>query len=172
MAVHGRLDTMSVPELLQWIALGRKTGTLVLKTPRGSAQLAFDSGTLIFSTSPDPEQTLGQLLIKRGLVSEETHERARKIRNEHSIAVAKVLTDLNVLPQAELERVLKLKAEDEIFSIFLCEEGEFTFEPKDLPALELLPLRVDVTKTMIKVSQRLDEGENYDFDASWTRKPS
>jgi hypothetical protein len=172
MAVQGSLATMSVPEVLQWIAQGRKTGTLFLSTTKGDLQIAFDGGLLIFSSSPDPEQTLGRLLIRKGVITEAAHEQALQIRRDHSIAVAKVLTELNLVPEREILHHLRMKAEDEIYSIFLCEEGEFRFEPRELPTLELLPLRLDVTKAVVKVCQRLDEGEEFDFDSSWTSRPS
>lgn len=170
MSVHGSLATMSVPEILQWIAQGRKTGTLHVTSPKGDLKIAFEEGLLTFSTSPNPDQTLGQLLIRKGVINEETHEKARRIRDECSIAVAKVLMELNVVPENELLHHLRLKAEDEIYSIFLCDQGEFRFVPSELPELDLLPMKIDVTKAVVKICQRLDEGDDkFDFDSSWTR---
>ena len=167
MPVAGNLGTMSISELLQWIAQGRKTGTLQVTTGDGNAQIAFDAGAIVFSASSRLENALGRLLIKKGVLTEEAHDRALELRAKSGIALGKVLHDLNLVREDEILQMMKLKAEDEIYGIFLCQDGEFRFI-EQLPELELLPLRIDVTKAVLKVSQRLDEGEDFDFDSSGT----
>jgi len=145
MPIQGNLATMPVAELLMWISRGRKTGTLELRTSRTTETMAFESGELIVSSSSDPEATLGRLLIDSGVVTEEMHSRARELRETKSIAVAKALLDLQFLTEEELLRYLREKAEKELFDACEAVEGEFKFIERDLPKLDLLPLRVDVS---------------------------
>jgi hypothetical protein len=166
MAVHGDLSTMPVGELLMWISNFRKTGTLIVRTLDHDEKIAFDQGFLIFSSSSDLKRTFGRLLVQRGLLSEENHDQARKIREEEQIALAKVLKELNFLPEDEILRLLRKKAEAEIFDLFKSDQGEFTFRDEPMPELDLLPLRVDVSKALLHVTQQLDEGEEFDFDES------
>src|SRR5688500_20349037 len=71
MSLTGNLRTMDLPEVLQWIAGGRKTGTLHLD--RGSVQkrIAFVDGIIDTSWSNDPRESLGQFLVRDSLVTEE-----------------------------------------------------------------------------------------------------
>ncbi len=166
MPIQGDLNAMPVSELLMWISQFQKTGTLEIRTPQSTETLAFDSGALVFSSSSNPERTLGRLLIKYGIVTEEGHKRARELRKTKSVAVAKALLDLEIVTEPQLIRFLRKKAEGELYDIFDVHEGEFTFTERNLPALELLPMRVDVSKMLLRITQNKDEKGEYDFDAT------
>jgi len=160
---------MSVTEILMWISQFQKTGTLEIRTGEWTETMAFEHGSLVFSSSSNPERTLGRLLIKYGIVTEENHKRARELRKTKSIAVAKALLELDIVTEAQLIRFLRKKAERELYDIFDIQEGNFTFTETDLPSLDLLPLRVDVAKMLLRVTQDKDEKGDYDFDATGIR---
>lgn len=166
MPIQGTLRTMSVPELLTWISQYNKTGTLEIRTATTTETMAFENGALIFSSSSNPEATLGRILIANGVVTEQMHKEARALRKTKSIAVAKALVELRHLTEEQLVRYLRKKAEKELFDLFESQDGEFVFTDRTLPQLELLPLRVDVGRMLLRVTQDLDEKGEYDFDAT------
>ena len=158
---------MAVPDLLTWISQSQKTGTLEIRTSQSTETMAFENGALVFSSSSNPQATLGRLLIKSGLVTEEMHEQARELRQTKSVAVAKALLELNLLTEEQLLRFLRKKAERELFHVFDLVEGAFTFTDLDLPKnIDLLPLRIDVSHMLLRVTQHLDEKGEYDFDST------
>jgi hypothetical protein len=131
--------------------------------------MAFSDGALIYSSSSNLDGTLGRLLVKYGAVTEEEHERARELRETRSIAVAKALLELQALNEQQLLRFLRKKAEKELYDLLDSAEGEFTFVEHELPTLDLLPLRVDVSKMLMRVAQDRDEKGEYDFDSTGVR---
>jgi len=163
MPMEGNLRTMPVPELLTWISQYRKTGMLEIRTHRSVERLAFEDGTLTYSSSSDQTKTLGRLLIEKGIVTEEMHEKARGLR-EKNVAVAKALIELEMLSEEDLVRFMRKKAERELFDLFECADGEFRFDELEMPQLQLLPLRVDVSSLLLRLTQRMDEKGEYDFD--------
>ncbi len=167
MPIQGNLRAMPVPEILMWISQFQKTGTLEIRTALGTETMAFDGGALIFSSSSNPEATLGRILIANGIVTEEMHKQA--LRKTKSIAVAKALVELRMLTEEQLVRFLRKKAEKEIFDLFDSVDGEFVFTESELPLLELLPMRVDVSGMLLRVTQNLDEKDEYDFDSTGIR---
>ena len=169
MSIQGSLKTMPVPELLMWISNYQKTGTLEVASGDHIERIAFDGGFLIYSSSTDLEKTFGHILIARGLLSEEQHSQARRIREDQRIALAKVLKELHILPEAEIIRMLRKKAEAEIFKLFKSVDGQFRFLDDELPDLDLLPLRVDVAKALLRITQQMDESGDYDYDQSGIR---
>jgi uncharacterized protein DUF4388 len=169
MPLQGTLKAMPVPELLTWISQCRKTGTLEIRANEATHTMSFSDGELIYSSSSNPECTLGRLLLQYGAVTKEEHERARELRETRSMAVAKALLEIQALNEPQLLRFLRKKAEKEIFDLMEAEEGEFTFREDELPALDLLPLRVDVSKMLMRVTQDRDEKGEYDFDSSGIR---
>lgn len=166
MPLQGDLSTMPIPELLMWISQFQKSGTLEIRSDGITQRLAFDRGALTYSSSSDRSGSLGRLMIERGLVSEEMHERAWALREETSVAVAKVLRDLQALPEEEGLRILGKKAERDVSRLFERLEGEFTFNEKEQPHLDLLPLRLDVARLLLRITQQLDENGKLDFDSS------
>jgi hypothetical protein len=169
MSIQGSLKTMPVPELLMWISNYQKTGTLEVASGDHIEQIAFDGGFLIYSASTDLEKTFGHILIARGMLSEAQHDQARQIRQDQQIALAKVLKDLHILPENEIVRMLRKKAESEIFTLFKSVKGEFRFLDDELPDLDLLPMRVDVAKALLRITQQMDETGDYDYDQSGIR---
>lgn len=169
MPVQGTLTAMSVPELLMWISQCQKTGSLEISAGGTTQTMAFSDGALIYSSSSNPEGTLGRLLLRYGAVTAEEHDRARELRETQSMAVAKALLELKALNEPQLLRFLRKKAEKELFELLELEQGEFVFLEHQLPDIDLLPLRVDVTKMMMRVAQDRDEKGEYDFDSTGVR---
>ena len=167
--MQGDLKTMPVAELLMWISQFQKTGTLEIRTPSSIETMAFENGALVFSSSSNPERTLGKLLIKYGVVTEENHKRARELRKTKSIAVAKALLELDIVTEAQLVRFMRKKAERELYDLFDLQEGEFTFTERNMPTLDLLPIRVDVSKMLLRITQDKDEKGEYDMDSTGIR---
>jgi uncharacterized protein DUF4388 len=166
MPVQGNLAAMPIPELLMWISQFQKTGTLEVRSKHGVETMAFEKGALIYSSSSNPEGTLGRLLLKYGVVNEDMHKKARELRKTKAIAVAKALLELEMLTEEQLLRFLRKKAEKEMFDLFDLTDGDFTFNESLLPSIDLLPLRVDVSKMLLRVTQDRDEKGEYDFDST------
>src|SRR5687768_5050328 len=156
MPIQGDLNTMPVPELLTWISQSQKTGTLEVRHGESTRKLGFKDGALIYSASSELKDTLGRVLIRKDVLTEEMWNRAREISQERSVGVAKVLCDLGVVTEEQIVRLMRKKAEKELFDLFELREGEFTFDEGALPNLALLPLHVDVSRMLLRVTQQMD----------------
>jgi len=67
----GKLGDIALPVILQFIALGRKTGRLTLARRDAYGRALFREGRLVFASSPGQQATFGSVLVERGLISEE-----------------------------------------------------------------------------------------------------
>ena len=56
MSIHGTLKTMAVSDLLQFLAAGRKTGTLKFARAGIVKQIFFENGAIAGSASNDPKE--------------------------------------------------------------------------------------------------------------------
>ena len=66
MAIQGTLKTMNLTDLLQFLAAGRKTGTLRFDCGKITKQVYFKNGLIVGSKSNDPKEYLGQTLLHYG----------------------------------------------------------------------------------------------------------
>src|SRR4029453_6486621 len=74
--VNGRLEGISVPDLLWNLCRRRSTGVLHL-TARGITKKVYvDAGRIGFAASGDPNDRLGELLLREGVIPLDQLERA------------------------------------------------------------------------------------------------
>jgi hypothetical protein len=157
MGVSGNLKTMLPGDLLQWLSLGQKTGTLIVTQKGIEKKIFFKRGRVISSASNDPREYLGQFLMSHGYMSEPELMKAMQVQAESSIFLGKILVMIDVIDEESLQRLMRRKAEEAIYDIFLWREGEFRFIDDELPTMEMIPLQVDVTGLIMEGTRRVDE---------------
>ncbi len=157
MALSGNLRTMLPGDLLQWLSLGQKTGTLVISNKRVEKKIFFRNGRVISSASNDPREYLGQFLMSHGYLSEPELKKAMEVQQQSGILLGKILVMIDVINEPDLVRFMRLKAEEEIYDIFLWNDGDFYFVDDELPQMEMIPLQVDVTGIIMEGTRRVDE---------------
>ncbi|HEX6161539.1 MAG TPA: DUF4388 domain-containing protein [Thermoanaerobaculia bacterium] len=157
MALSGNLRTMLPGDLLQWLSLGQKTGTLVVSNNRVEKKIFFRNGRVISSASNDPREYLGQFLMSHGYLTEPELKKAMEVQLQSGILLGKILVMIEVISEEHLQRLMRLKAEEEIYDIFLWQDGDFYFVDDELPQMEMIPLQVDVTGIIMEGTRRVDE---------------
>ncbi len=157
MGITGNLKTMVLSELLQWLSLGGKTGTLLVEGRGIQKKIYFVDGRIVSTSSSDPREYLGQFLVSHGYVSEEELKMAMEVQEESAILLGKILVMINAISETDLLRLMKKKAEESIYDIFLWPEGEFEFFDNELPDQKMVALSVDVTGIVMEGLRRFDE---------------
>jgi len=117
----------------------------------------FKEGRVISSASNDPRDYLGQFLISHGFLTEQELMKAMEVQHSSGILLGKILVMIDVISEPDLLRLMRLKAEEEIYDIFLWREAEFHFNDDELPTMEMIPLQVDVTGIIMEGTRRVDE---------------
>jgi len=155
--LSGDLRTIDLPEVLQWISRGQQTGTLEVE--RGSVRkwIAFKSGLIYSSASNDPREHLGQFLVREGFITEEQLFEALLRQEAEGWPLGAILVKDGKLSQDQLRRVLKEKAEEAVYDLFLWVEGAFTFKDGEVPAKMSVHLSLDVTAVILEGARRADE---------------
>ena len=73
---------MSVPDLLQFLALGRKTGLLKFSHAKVVKGIYFENGVIVGSSTNDPREYFGQVLIHYGKITEAQLQAAMETQRE------------------------------------------------------------------------------------------
>jgi hypothetical protein len=82
MALQGSLTTMSVSDLLQFLAVSRKTGLLKFSHQKVLKGIYFENGIIVGSSTNDPKEYLGQVLIHYGKIDEAQLQAAMEIQRK------------------------------------------------------------------------------------------
>lgn len=127
MGLSGSLRTMGLSELLQWIGLGQKTGTVIITGKGIEKKIFFSEGRILSSSSSDPREYLGHFLVSHGYITEEELAKAMQVQEESNILLGKILVMIGAITEPDLMRLMRLKVEESIYDIFLWDDGEFRF---------------------------------------------
>ena len=157
MSITGNLKTMELAELLQWLSQGAKTGTLTIDSGTVEKRIFFKDGKIISSASTDPKEHLGHFLVSHGYIDEITLAKVMDMQKINRMLLGKILITVGAISEKDLNRMLRLKAEESIYEIFAWTEGDFRFADDALPELPMVPITLDVTGIVFEGARRLDE---------------
>lgn len=179
MAIQGTLQTMSLTDLLQFLAAGRKTGTLKFDRGKITKQVYFKKGLIVGSKSNDPREYLGQVLLHYGKVDENQLKAAREVQRTSGAKLGEVLVEQGYLTENEVLEILKIRTLDAIYDLFVWTEGDFEFYDDESLPDDLLMIEVEPTNVIMEGIYRLDELARYqtlvpsdrsilELNAGWT----
>jgi len=161
MAIHGTLKTMSLTDLLQFLAAGRKTGTLKFDREKITKQIFFQNGLIVGSRSNDPKEYLGQLLLHYGKLDEVQLQIAREIQRKSGGKLGEVVVAQGFISDADVLEVLKTQTLDAIYDLFMWEEGHFEFYDDEHLPDDLTRIEVEPTTVIMEGIYRIDELARY-----------
>jgi hypothetical protein len=159
MSLAGNLKTMDLPEILQWISGGRKTGTLHLDRRSVQKRISFRDGIIYTSWSNDPRESLGQFLMRDRRLSEEQLFKALLRQEQEGRLLGAILVGDGLLTEESLREMLQAKVAEAIYDLFLWPEGRFEFKDGDLPKdpHPLVAVDMQVTGVIMEGIRRVDE---------------
>jgi hypothetical protein len=137
MSLVGRLEDLALPDIFQIISLSKKTGTLIVRSRKGTGMVVFKGGQVIQAASDSIRDSLGNILVSQGMVTETALSRALALqKGESEKPLGMILVDMGAVPAQTLETVVRKQIEEIIYDLLAWEEGFFNFElgeivPKD-----------------------------------------
>jgi hypothetical protein len=161
MAIQGTLKTMSLTDLLQFLAAGRKSGTLKFDRANVSKQVFFENGIIVGSKSNDPREYLGQVLLHYGKVDENQLQTALEIQRKSGGRLGEVLVQQGFMSEDEVLEMLKTRTLDAIYDLFVWNEGDFEFYDDAMLPEDLIVIELEPTNVIMEGIYRLDELARY-----------
>src|SRR5437867_6646565 len=152
----GSLKTMSLPDLLQWAASGRKTGTLSLKNGPLHKKIYFQDGAIIGSSSNDTREYLGQFMLSEGIISEQQLKDAFDLQAQTRVMLGRILVKKGLVSEQKVSEILRMKAEETIYSLFLWTDADFEFLQDELPPGDQVLISIKVEDVLMEGLRRYD----------------
>ena len=148
---------MPLTDLLQWLGSAQRTGTLVVRGERYTKSLYLREGRIISSASDDPTEQLGQFLLSHGKITEEDLRKGLEAQAKTKVLLGKILLMVGSIKEDELKRLLVMKAEGTIFSLFLLSGAHFDFLDGELPRDLFVPINLEMQDVLMKGLTIIDE---------------
>ena len=157
MALNGDLATMSLEDIFQWLAVGKKTGVLELKGSMHTKRVAFHEGRITSIWSSDPREYLGQYLLAYNRISEDQLREALATQEDEQQLLGRILINRQLVTETEIRRIVQLKVEESIYDTFLWSVGSFEFQDGAESHQKSMLLSLDVTGIVLEGARRLDD---------------
>ena len=129
MGFIGRLEEMPLQDTVQILAMSKRTGKLNLTRGPTKALIAFKEGHVICAISDTSRETLGSMLVRKGLISEATLQQALKIQ-KHRLPwrlLGSLLVDMGAITKNQLDAAIREHIEVVIGELLTWDSGYFKF---------------------------------------------
>jgi CheY-like chemotaxis protein len=125
MSLLGRLEDLSLVDIVQIVYLSRRTGVLEIVDDRGRHTVLFRQGLVVNASSPE-HPDLPSYLVAKGLLPEAAVPGLRKME-ESGIPYGTAAVDLNLISAADLATAIHERIVSVVAPLLQSREGEFNF---------------------------------------------
>ncbi len=159
MLLHKRgAPSLLLPEFLREVYLGQRTGLLhVTRGEAAAVSFRAVNGELVSGSSSDARGRLGEMLVRRGLLSRKDLERALAVVSGQGRRLAPVLRELELVDTPALEQALALHIREMLVTALLWDQAALLFEDQELPdaPAEDLTLRCSMAELILELVRRV-----------------
>lgn len=157
MSFSGNLSAFPIHTILQILSEKGQTGSLVVNHEQHQVRIDFINGEIVRATGWMDERRLGQILKKKGLITEENLFKAIDRATVEAQSLGKTLAEANLVDEKALIAALREQVCDLICDIHLWQEGEFEFLETGVSLDGMLSVAFSPIQLIIEASRRIDE---------------
>jgi tetratricopeptide (TPR) repeat protein len=158
MAIKGSLKEASLPDVIQLLFLGRRTGCLALADRQNFGTIYFDEGQVIYAGIVNRRDRLGDILVRSGRITHAQLQSAvERQEGDRERKLGEILVELGALPRQELERYIRLQIEEAVYYLFTWTSGTFNFEAGVRPERQDFVVRINPEFLLLEGARRVDE---------------
>src|SRR5512144_80328 len=149
MSLVGRLEDLALPDIFQIISLSKKTGTLIVRSRKGTGMVVFKNGQVIQAASDSIRDSLGNILVSQGMLDEAALSRAVALqKRQPDTPLGMILVEMGAVAAQILETVVRKQIEEIIYDLLAWEEGFFNFELGEVALKD--KIEVDTQEFLLK----------------------
>ena len=141
MGISGSLKDVSVADVMQFIHLGRRTGTLLLSQGAKRAMIGFHLGRLVSAQAPRTPK-LGDLLVSSGMIDRGILERAVEAQQTEleRRSLGQILIGSGSIDPEGLRQMIAQQIEQAVSEVMVWDTGNFEFAIDDLRPIDDIAL--------------------------------
>ncbi len=162
MELEGSLGVFPLPEVLQFLAQGRMSGTLALTRADTTIHLEIRDGKIINSSTMDRAHKLGEMLVHRNVIPRRVLEEAlaTQRQTDHGQLLGELLIEQGNVTRDQLRSAIRLQMEEEIWELFGWHEGQFKFENGRTSLERPAAAEIEIEPLLLEGSRRMDEWQH------------
>ena len=157
--LNGSLSAFKLPEVLTFISMTRKTGTLTLTLDSREAYVFFSDGSLIYAGSNQEQFRLVSILQRKRRITREQAEQIDELMRRDGGRFGQVAVQQGVMTEAQLRDFLKVQVSEIIYDCFVWSGGTFDFKEEMALPPHAVTISVDLANLIMEGARRIEEWE-------------
>src|SRR5512147_3060430 len=128
MAIRGSLKEASLPDVLQLLSMGKKTGCLSVTHRQNFGYIYFNKGRICYASIVNRRERLGDMLVEQGFITE-----------------------------LQLHDAINVQIQEAVFFLFTWNQGTFNFEADVVPDQTDFVVSINPESLLLEGARRVDE---------------
>ncbi len=160
MAIKGSLKEVALPDVIQMLAMGQKTGVLSVTNRQNFAYIYFENGKIVEAHLVNRQVKIGDALVAEGLLSQEDLDMALEVQKEvGGRRVGDILLEMGKISEDILKEYLMKQAKDTISEMLTWEDGFFSFDAGATVENQKVKIEIDASDILLDSARMVDEWE-------------
>ena len=158
MAIKGSLKEASLPDVLQLLSMGLKTGCLSVTHRNNFGSIYFDKGRICFASIVNRRDRLGDILVKSGKLHQDQLDAAiREQSRDREARLGDILVRQGVISRDALHEQIRVQIEEAVYFLFTWTQGTFNFEADVRPEQQDFLVSISPDALLLEGARRVDE---------------
>jgi tetratricopeptide (TPR) repeat protein len=158
MAIKGSLKEASLPDVIQLLFLGRRTGCLALADRQNFGTIYFDEGHITYATIVNRRDRLGDILVRSGRITAgQLQEAVNRQGGERERKLGEILVQQGAISREDLQHYIRVQVEEAVYYLFTWNSGTFNFEAGGQPERDDVLVRINPEYLLLEGARRVDE---------------
>ena len=159
MAIKGSLREASLPDVLQLLAMGQKTGCLSVTDRNNFGYIYFDRGRISYASIVNRRDRLGDTLVKNNVITQRELDAAidAQATQQRNKRLGEILIEQHILTREELHRYIRVQIEEAVYYLFTWMQGTFSFEADMRPDDTDVLVSINPESLLLEGARRVDE---------------
>jgi tetratricopeptide (TPR) repeat protein len=159
MAIKGSLREASLPDVLQLLAMGQKTGCLSVTDRSSFGYIYFDRGRISYASIVNRRDRLGDMLVKARIIEPEQLERAiqAQANEQRDKRLGEILVQQGAISRDDLHHYVRVQIEEAVYFLFTWTQGTFSFEADVRPEENEVLVTINPESLLLEGARRVDE---------------
>ncbi|HEY4132503.1 MAG TPA: DUF4388 domain-containing protein [Gemmatimonadaceae bacterium] len=158
MAIRGSLKEASLPDVLQLLAMGKKTGCLSVSHRNSFGYIYFDKGRICYASIVNRRDRLGDMLVNLGTITQVQLDSAIKLQDRRrDKRLGELLVELGALTMEQLHDAIEVQIQEAVYFLFTWNMGTFNFEADVSPDSQDHTVSINPESLLLEGARRVDE---------------
>ena len=159
MAIKGSLREASLPDVLQLLAMGQKTGCLSVTDRSNFGYIYFDRGRISYASIVNRRDRLGDMLVKAQIIQQAQLDSAVKAQGSQlrDKRLGEILVEQGSISRDDLHHYVRVQIEEAVYFLFTWTQGTFSFEADIRPEEDEVLVAINPESLLLEGARRVDE---------------